>query len=288
MNVPLWSDHSYTSLLVQKMERAKRIENGSYWPTMQEVFAHDMQTLPLERFKVWGSVWNVPFVHSHIPREYVWTYLNAIHTSPHAALYQRAVMEPMVGCTPADFHDYLSLFGDTHENATRVQHLAHLILCGFTPDRLAQMDMIVELGSGIGEMPDIVRQLGFKGKYVIFDLPEVSAIQRWYHRQLGHTETFYTNDPTTLPKADLCIATWSLTEMPFPLRDTLMAALNGTPEWLLAYSKRIFGLDNEAWIQNTFLPPFQDRTDVTTMLLDIPYMPWNGGTKYCAVRRLAS
>lgn len=284
MNVPIWPNGNINSVPAQDMLLAKHTEDESYWPTLRRVFAHDFQTLPRERFKVWASVWNVPFVHSHIPQEYVWAYLEALHTSKDTELYRQAAQEPMVGCTPADFRDYLSLFADSQESATRVQHLGHLILCGFTPKKLTSMRTIVELGSGIGEMPDIIRRLGFTGDYHIFDFPEVSNIQRWYHQQLGHTRTFYTDNPATLPHADLCIATWSLTEMPFALRDALMMHLGKSKNWLLAYSNEIFGMDNAAWVERSFLPRVA-TTKNRVEFRDIPSMPWNGGTRYVSVHR---
>lgn len=281
--VPLWPDWAMDSQWSRHMMRAKEREDGMYWTTMRQVLSHDFQTLPRDRFKVWASVWNVPFVHSHIAQDYVWEYLAAIHTSPYADLYREAAREPMIGCTRGDFRDYLSLFADSDESPTRVQHLAHLLICGFTPNKLKKMKTIVEFGSGIGEMPDIIRKLGFTGDYYIFDFPEVSDIQRWYHTQLGgHARTYYTDNPLTLPIADLCIGTWSLTEMPFDLRETLVSRVNlaRSKNWLLAYSNQIFGMDNEAWVRDSFLPLFKRRK---TRTIPIPHMPWNGGTYYLTV-----
>lgn len=266
------------------MEAAKRRGDDQYWPIMRTVFAHDLSTLPLERFKVWSSVWNVPFVHSHIPQAYVWEYLRALRESPHAEVYRRAVQEPLVGCTEGDLREHLALFLSDNASATRVQHLAHLIVCGYTPDVLSKMNTIIELGSGIGEMPDIIYKLGFKGRYYIFDLPEILNIQAWYHRQLGHTHIVHTNDIQQLPiKSDLCIATWSFTEMPLPLRAQLMERIGRTCEWLIAYSRQIFGLDNEAYLQEVFLPHVT-TAQTQVQRIEMPFMPWDGGTQYLTVR----
>jgi hypothetical protein len=283
MKTPIWPDGRQDSFMAQEMILAKQCEDESYWPTMRRIFAHDFDTLPKERFKVWASVWNVPFVHSHIPQEYVWQYMNALRTSSDADTYAAAVEEPLIGCTAGDFRDYLSLFSDSMANATRVQHLSHLLICGYTPEILRSMNTIVEMGSGIGEMPDIIYKLGFRGRYIIFDLPEVSRIQQWYHQQLGHTDITYTSDPDQLDAADLCIATWSFTEMPLDLRARLMTRLNRSKSWLIAYSNTIFGLDNEKYMRETFVPSLKGRRYKTTTI-PVPYMPWNGGTNYLSVR----
>lgn len=283
-DVPLWSGGSYISPWTQKMENAKRRNDAQYWPIMRTVFAHDLATLPLERFKVWSSVWNVPFVHSNIPEAYVYEYLHALRESPYSNLYKNAAQDPIVGCTESDLYTFLAPFLNDNATATRIQHLAHLLLCGYTPDVLSRMSTIVELGSGIGEMPDIIYKLGFRGKYYIFDLPEIGQLQSWYHQQLGHTQITHTSDVQALPtNADLCIATWSFTEMPLVLRAQLMQQIGKTEQWLIAYSKHIFGIDNEAYLEQVFIP--QVRTPETLVQrIDVPYMPWDGGTQYLTVR----
>jgi len=282
-DVPLWSGGSYSSPWTQKMEDAKRRGDDQYWPVMQTVLNYDYHTLPLERFKVWSSVWNVPFVHSHIPEPYVWEYLHAIRHTPYGEQYRAAVQEPLIGCTEADLHDHLSLFMNDKASATRVQHLAHLLMCGYTPDVLSRMSTIVEIGSGIGEMPDIIYKLGFTGTYYILDLPEVSQLQRWYHTQLGHTKIVHTNTVHTLPVADLCIATWSFTEMPLAVRADLVRQIGQTSQWLIAYSRHIFGIDNEQYLTNVFLSQIAAHSRQVTHI-PIPFMPWNGGTQYLTIR----
>ena len=41
-------------------------------------------------------------------------------------------------------------------------------------------DVIVEFGGGYGSMCRLVRKLGFKGRYVIFDLRPILALQKYY------------------------------------------------------------------------------------------------------------
>src|SRR5205085_1427466 len=50
---------------------------------------------------------------------------------------------------------------------------------------IGDMRLIFEFGGGYGSMCRQAHLLGFRGKYVIFDLPEFSALQRYFLRSIG-------------------------------------------------------------------------------------------------------
>lgn len=261
-----------------KMIEAKRVNDGTYWTKMREVFAEDFEKLPKERFKVWASVMNVPFMTRARFIDYFTPVLVAAKSDD--VIYE-ALKEPMVGLTQSDFTMVYSLFEDYPTTMNRIQHMAHLVINGWTPEKLASLDTIVELGGGIGDMADIVYKLGFKGKYIIYDFAEVGAIQKWYHEKLGYTDIVHTSDVNDLFNADLCIATWSFTEMPLDLREEIMGKIGETKNWLIAYSNLIFSLDNDKYIRETFVPQFTNHEIEYT---DIPFMPWDGGAKYLSIK----
>lgn len=261
----------------EKMMAAKQANDGNYWTVMREVFAEDFENLPKERFKVWASVMTVPFM----TRARFFDYFAAVLPAAKEDRRVRYALEdPDVGITEQDRGIY-NLFEDFTTSMNRVQHLAHLVLNKWTPDDLAKLDTIVELGGGIGDMADIIYKLGFKGKYVIYDFPEVGAIQKWYHDQLGYTNIVHTSDVNDLFDADLMIGTWSFTEMPVDLRNEIMAKIGGTKNWLIAYSNEIFGIDNDKYIREEFAPLFTQHDIEYT---DIPFMPWDGGAKYLSIK----
>lgn len=274
---PLWSDFDINSKFSKQMIKAKEDNDENYWTLMREVFAHDLETLPLERFKMWASVNLIPFMSTNKNSNYIRIVLDAVS---HDRIYLEALVENMIGLTKKDFNQF-SIFNDIPTTMNRIQHLAHLIICGYTPEALAKMDTIVELGAGIGEMADIVYKLGFKGKYIIYDFPEVGQIQKWYHDKSGLTSIVHTSEIDDLVAADLCIATWSLTEMPLDLRDQIIGKIINTKNWLIAYSNLIFGIDNAKYIAEEFIPQFT-KHDVE--YIDIPFMPWDGGTKYLTIK----
>lgn len=276
---PIFPDFDPNSPMSQKMIRAKQLDDGSYWTTMREVFAHDFQTLPKERFKVWASTLNVPFICRTRYMRYMAAASDLIVNDPK---FFHALQEPMVGCTPRDYVNFLQVFDDYHTSYNRIIHAGHLKFCGYTSEQLANMDTIVELGAGIGDMADIIHKLGFKGKYIIYDFPEIGAVQKWYHNKLGHKNIVHTSSVEDLEDADLCIGTFSLTEMPVDLRNDIVGKIKNTKNWLISFSRSIFGIDNVEWIDKDLVPLF---TNHDVEFQDIESMPWHGGARYLTIKQ---
>ena len=112
---------------------------------------------------------------------------------------------------------------------------------------------ICEFGGGYGSMCRIARSLGFSGQYLIFDLPEFSALQQYY---LGavRADVLTTSDSRQLASsAERCerprlfIATWSLSESPAGLRQTILHSMSGFDAFLIAYQDRFGEQDNTAF-----------------------------------------
>lgn len=82
-----------------------------------------------------------------------------------------------------------------------------------TGRRVADLSTIVEFGGGYGAMALLCHRLGFRGRYVIYDLPEFSLLQQWYLEQHGVKAEW---NPKRKPKGvDLFMALYSLSEVPF-------------------------------------------------------------------------
>lgn len=161
-------------------------------------------------------------------------------------------------------------------------------LCRFeevTGRSLASMPLIVEFGGGYGRGCKLVHDLGFRGTYVIFDLPEVAVLQRFYLRHLGIpvTDARPAGWPargvvTVVEVADLqallrarppgeaaFVAIGSLSEAPIALRDTLLAQVASFDAFLVFYSAQHDALDNRAYFARwrTALPN-HDWHDIDT------------------------
>jgi hypothetical protein len=272
---PIWSDFDPQSKHSQLLIKAKQENDENYWTHMRKVFDHDCDTLPMDRFKVWMSVFQVPLMSNSKHSSYIRDALNA---SP---IVQNILEEPFIGCNQKDFDMFFRVFGDNQMSMNRMQHYGHLSAFKFNPKKYSS---IIELGAGVGEMADIVMQLGFNGSYTIYDFAEVSRIQKYLHEQRGYSNITYTSDYRDITPHDLCIATWSFTEMPFELRYKIRDLLkDGTRDYLIAYSNQIFGYDNKQWMNTEFIAQF-DVNKYEIDLIDIPWMPWDGGTSYLFIK----
>lgn len=152
-------------------------------------------------------------------------------------------------------------------------------LCRFeevTGRSLASMSLIVEFGGGYGRGCQLVHDLGFRGTYVIFDLPEVAVLQRFYLRHVGipviesrDARTPARGVATVVEVADLqallrarppgetaFVAVGSLSEAPIALREKLLAEVASFDAFLVFYAAQHDGLDNRAYFQRwrTTLP----------------------------------
>ena len=132
---------------------------------------------------------------------------------------------------------------------------------------LASMRTIVEFGGGYGRFCHLAHDLGFTGTYVIFDLPEVAVLQRFYLRHVGLTVSeareatwpargvvtvVDPNELTALLRQRPCgeaafVAISSLSEAPLALRDTALAAVTSFDAFLIHYAAAHDALDNRAY-----------------------------------------
>jgi len=152
--------------------------------------------------------------------------------------------------------------------------------------------LIVEFGGGYGSLCRIVHKLGFKGQYVIFDLPEFAALQKFYLGSLamplieakdlssGRRGILCTSDPAVLESFDarqaqtgLFIATWSLSETREAIRENIVTlpVVDATGAYLIAYQIDFEGVDNarffDAWRAR--------KPDIHWVHSEIPHMPGN-------------
>ena len=130
---------------------------------------------------------------------------------------------------------------------------------------------VFEFGGGYGGMYRLIHNLDFEGKYVIFDFPEFSALQRYFIQSIGleiHTvESFKTAKNGVICISDLpalemllaeCVpednglflATWSLSECPLSFRSEILSLLTQFKNFLIAYQGQFEGNDNVDFFDN--------------------------------------
>ena len=164
---PLWPEGNPEGQWSKRMMDIKARNDANFWNEMRQVLAHDIQTLPMHRFKVWTSILAVPLVSRHKFQHYITRVLGAVDRNP--ALLD-VLRDPGVGTVPEDL-SLLNIFDDFPTTMNRVQCMAHLINVGWF-EKLNSASSILEIGAGIGEMTDVIYKLGFQGDYSIYDLPD--------------------------------------------------------------------------------------------------------------------
>lgn len=130
--------------------------------------------------------------------------------------------------------------------------------------RSSDLDLILEFGGGYGGMCRVIHNAGFEGRYVIFDLPLFSALQRYFLQMNGLSVAQYPRASTA--KDVLCIsdleslqaalnglpsrgkfmllAAWSLSEAPVQIRNVILNMTDKFRFFLIGYQGRFAGLDN--------------------------------------------
>ena len=147
-----------------------------------------------------------------------------------------------------------------------IQHGYHMVrLLEATDFDLARARLVVEFGAGYGGFFRLLRNLGYRDRYVICDLPVMRALQRFYLRNLfpaepdsgpPHNLNWVSGNAaaalaqeTAAHSPSLFVATWSLSETPLALRDEIAAALGGFSYILCAYQRAFGGCDNVSYFK---------------------------------------
>jgi len=125
------------------------------------------------------------------------------------------------------------------------------------PTDISKIKRVTEFGGGYGAMARLFFNLGFTGEYIIYDLPEFSAIQKYYldSHSLHLVQTI--SDLKDLQKVTsephsptLFIATWSISESPVELREKIFNLVTNSDLWLMAYQPKFENTDNKKYFES--------------------------------------
>jgi len=109
---------------------------------------------------------------------------------------------------------------------------------------------VTEFGAGYGAMAKVLHRLGVRSLH-LYDLPEFSALQRYYLSLLNiKAETI--SPPAAFPHGgtgSMLIATWSLSETPLSLRDEMQDAIMSYDAFLIGFKEQLFDIDNVGYFK---------------------------------------
>jgi hypothetical protein len=151
-----------------------------------------------------------------------------------------------------------------------VQHGYHLVrLLEVTELELSTLRLVVDFGAGYGSLFRLLRNLGYRERYLIWDLPVMCALQRFYLRNVfptgpggqppGNLEWLISGDSAAAAavsrhcaqhQPSLFIATWSLSETPLAVRERIAPTLAGFTHILCAYQRSFGEHDNVQYFQS--------------------------------------
>jgi len=145
-------------------------------------------------------------------------------------------------------------------------------------------------------MAALIKRLGFKKKYIIFDLPEFSALQKYYLKSLGHRichEEKSGGDEesciscvcdeeilrfmlgnyvdSALIDRRLFIANWSISETPIHIRDGILQMTENFGKFMVAYQELFEGINNIEY----FSKWQKGRCDIEWKNCGIQHLPHN-------------
>ncbi len=227
-------------------------------------FARELKELVLtsdpRAFLRWKVIQNTMFM---VNPPYIAALLQELHSSEGwLTLWHDALKE-----SPFGFPSPSPLLPESSGNL--IVHAFHLLqLHNATRLNFDQLKLVIEFGGGYGSMCRLFRQLGFKGAYVIYDLPEFSYLQEFYLQGLGLpvarlidqdlkagynylvTDTARLKQVSPKPgSSSLFVATFSLSESPDQLRQDILSLMQDCHYYLFAYQSKFDEVDNIAFFE---------------------------------------
>lgn len=173
--------------------------------------------------------------------------------------WREAIMESPVG-HPIPYWKYPCTSGNMIHHAYHIAQFEQK-----TGMYINSMDLILEFGGGYGGMCRLLRNLGFEGQHIIFDLPPFSALQKFFLNsvgiRVGSADSFKISTDGVICISDLeqlkailsnCngrrdsmfIATWSISEVPVNVRKSVLPLTYQFKGFLIAYQEKFGEVNN--------------------------------------------
>lgn len=119
---------------------------------------------------------------------------------------------------------------------------------------------VFEFGGGFGALAYVLARLGFQDRHMIYDFPECSLLQEWYHSRLDLDNVVYLNEPKELtPATSSCTIFFSLCaldEAPVAIREHILSTVSAEL-YFIWYTKgdlsnTVANGDNTSWFSQHF------------------------------------
>jgi hypothetical protein len=137
---------------------------------------------------------------------------------------------------------------DTSPNL--LQKAYHIVRFQRATGRRAADFAVTEFGAGYGAMAKVLHRLGVRSLR-LYDLPEFSALQRYY-LSLLHVKAETISPPVAFPQGgpgSMLVATWSLSETPLSVRHEMQDAIKSYDAFLIAFKEQFLQTDNISYFR---------------------------------------
>lgn len=225
------------------------------WAEHNNTFREHCITADPGRFIHWPVVRKTMYVDASPYLRHEYDFLRAL--PDFETRWLPVIQESWVGSPPRFWLD-----GRTSGNRMHMAyHVARFMQ--ETGADIADFESVLEFGGGYGCMAETLHRLGFKGRYIIYDLPIQSGLQRYYLARHGRTlvkpdesgpGVCCVCEPDQLQPAldqlagkQLFLATWSLSESPPEVRKPFDAATRSFDAALIGYQEQFEQVDNRPY-----------------------------------------
>ncbi len=233
------------------------------WASNMNNILNNISNKNPREFLSWDVIRYTMFV---VREKYIQIELSAILKSKfYEKLWKNAIVESNIG-KPLRYWRFPKSSGNL------IHHLYHLVKFKESINvDFEELGLILEFGGGYGSMCRVFHKCNFNKKYIIFDLPVFSAIQKFYLKSLGIKvldPKEYTSSESGVicissfetlnqilshysnTKSKLFLGTWSFSETPIDFRGKFMPLLSTFDYHLIAYQKNFNEADNINYFNN--------------------------------------
>lgn len=209
----------------------------SSWDCNINDLIYDLQYADFNNFLHWDVIKRTMFIGNspYLAKELLYLITH------NWKMWKYGIKENSIG-NPTPFILYKRSSGNLIHHA---YHLAKFM--NITKQNVLKYDTIFEFGGGYGSMARLFHNIGFDGKYIIYDLPQFLILQQKYLKNIKKdNNVVYISDIDNIPNLKgrtLFIGTWSLSEAPIQLRNDIFTKINAD-SYLISYLKSFEGMDN--------------------------------------------
>lgn len=141
-----------------------------------------------------------------------------------------------------------------------------------TKKKIDNIDFIFEFGGGYGSVCRLAHRLGFKGKYLIYDISVFSQLQKFFLKSIGflvysfeefkkaevgiccisnidQLKEYFSENKMRLNSNNLFIAMWSISESPMSTRKPIMEFFHLFNTFVFGYQDTFGEVDNKEYFK---------------------------------------